>query len=181
MGRLRGAGCITVLVVVGAASGIYYFAAPAPEGVLTEKRAEERTSQYIASAVRALPGESAMDEDALLPAVSAPCKTDEEKVSKSYRVAVGSEDEAAEALVDHWGRRGYTLQQDMRPEEMYVLFRNDDGFRMTLRGSSDEDGLSISASSPCFDPQAAEAAERFPVVTGMWDRVRSAIGGMEQE
>ncbi|MDA2811073.1 hypothetical protein O4J56_10535 [Nocardiopsis sp. RSe5-2] len=185
MGRMRGAGCITVLVVVGAAAGIYYYAAPEPEGVLTEERAEERTSQYIASAVRALPGDSAMDEEALLPAVSDPCKTDEQQVSKSYQVPVGTEEkeaEAAEALVDHWGNRGYTLQEDMRPEEMYVLFRNDDGFRMAVSSSTDEDELSISASSPCFDPEAESAGgPEIPVVSDMWEQVQSAIGGMEQK
>ncbi|WP_017557355.1 hypothetical protein [Nocardiopsis baichengensis] len=183
MGKLRGAGCITVLVVAGVASGVYYFAAPPPEGVLTEERADERTSQYIASAVRSLPGDSTMDESALLPAVSAPCKRNEQQVSKSYRVATGSDEkkaEVADALVDHWGNRGYTLQEDMRPDEMYVRFRNDDGFRLSLSNSSAENKLAISASSPCFGPEADDG-KGIPVVTDMWSRVRSAIDGIGEK
>src|SRR5690606_8086033 len=135
---------------------------------LDEARAGELAEEHLADAVAALPGAVEMEPGEAEPAIGSPCASNDlVAVAKRYSLeSLPSEEseQAVEALVDHWSINGYTVQEDLRPDELFVSVRDrNDEFQLSVHGGSEKDDeLSISASSPCIDEEQAESGWRIP-------------------
>ncbi|WP_017592091.1 hypothetical protein [Nocardiopsis potens] len=167
--RLALAAVLVALVVYGAPRlGIDLPFAPREDG-LDEARAGELAEKHLADAVAALPGGAEMEPGGAESAVGSPC-ADRDLVAVAKRYSLDSlpaeeSKEAVDALVTHWSINGYTVQEDLRPDEPFVSVRDrNDEFQLSVHGGSGEDGeFSISASSPCIGEEQAEGGWRLPI------------------
>lgn len=126
-----------------------------PESPLDEEQAAERAEEHIADTVEVLPDSLELEQEGP-DAVSAACDPEPlVTVSKWYWLrGLPAEDneQHVDALVEYWGDNGFTVVDDLRPDDVFVAVRNDeDGFEMSVQASVQEE-LSIGVSSPCIHP-----------------------------
>ncbi|WP_017557363.1 hypothetical protein [Nocardiopsis baichengensis] len=130
-----------------------------PGSPLDVAEAGERVAAHIQDAVEALPGEVELEEVGN-GRVSAACDTDPLiTVSEAYWLrGLPEEDneENVDLLVEHWEEDGFTVTDDLRPDDVFVTAVNDeDGFTMSV-AMSKQGGLSIDATSPCIHPSGTD-------------------------
>ncbi|WP_184585342.1 hypothetical protein [Lipingzhangella halophila] len=127
-----------------------------PESPLDKEQAEERVEEHITeTATTALP--ESLELESFGGGVPSACGSNPDLVTVSKRYwlrGLESEDneEYVEALHEYWSNNGYTVVEDLRPDELFMHVRNDeDDFTMSVRESA-QGSLSLGASSPCIDP-----------------------------
>lgn len=130
-----------------------------PGSPLDEAEAGERVAAHIEDAVAALPGDVELEEVGN-GRVSAACETDPLiTVSEAYFLrGLPEEDneENVDLLVEHWEDSGFTVTDDLRPDDVFVTAANDeDGFTMSV-AMSKQGSLSIDATSPCIHPSGTD-------------------------
>ncbi|MDA2811084.1 hypothetical protein O4J56_10590 [Nocardiopsis sp. RSe5-2] len=130
-----------------------------PESPLDEAEAGERVAAHIEDAVAALPGDVELEEVGN-GRVSAACDTDPLiTVNEAYFLrGLPEEDneENVDLLVEHWEASGFTVTDDLRPDDVFVSVVNDeDGFTMSV-AMSKQGSLSIDATSPCIHPSGTD-------------------------
>lgn len=125
-----------------------------PDSPLSEKQASKRVEKHISDTVSVLP--DSLKLEPVGSTVSAPCEPDHLiTVSKSYwldGLPAEENKQYVDEMVKYWTTNGYTVVDDLRPDELFVSVGNDkDGFGMSVR-TSVQGNLSLGASSPCINP-----------------------------
>ncbi|GAB3476001.1 hypothetical protein [Nocardiopsis coralliicola] len=123
------------------------------EDELDEDRATDLVESHLTEIDAALPQSSRLDSVGA--AVSSRCEPDDlVRVTKKYRVVKLPEkeyEETVDALSEHWSLNGYTVQEDMRPDELFLSVESpDDEFSVSVQQG--EDDLMVSSTSPCVIP-----------------------------